>query len=73
MSICPLTQLQVGDKCRIKEVIATPECQKRLKELGFLTDVEMKVVSKTWICEICQAKFGICSELASKILVEKDE
>lgn len=68
---CPLSQIEVGEKCRIKAILAGPNVCQRLQEIGFIADAEVKVITKAFICEVCQAKFGICPELASKIVVEK--
>jgi ferrous iron transport protein A len=69
MFVCPLTQVPVGDKCRIKEITASPELNQRMKEMGFCDDAEIKVLSQEIICEVCQTKFGLCPKLAEKILV----
>jgi len=72
MFTCPLTQIEVGGKCRIKELLASPELCHRLKEMGFCENREITVISKSLICEVCNAKIGLCPKLAERILVEKE-
>lgn len=71
MVTCPLTHLEIGEKCRLKEILASPELCYRLKEMGFCDNVEITVKSKELICKVCQSKFGICPKLAEKFIVEK--
>jgi len=72
MFVCPLTQIKVGEKCRIRELLASPELCHRLKEMGFCESREVTVISKSLICEVCNTKIGLCSKLAEKIIVEKE-
>lgn len=68
---CPLTQIEIGEKCRLKEILASPDVETRLKEMGFCKNVEIQVITKDFICRVCQSRFGLCPELAGRIIVEK--
>ena len=46
--------------------------QDRLRELGFREEQKIKLVARksNFICQVCNARFGISEELADSILVE---
>lgn len=70
--VCPLSQVQPGTVCRIKELLAEPEISKRLRELGFCEQQQIRLLSqeRTMICQVCNARLGISARLAEAILVE---
>ena len=57
---------------RIKRLAAPPELTHRLRELGLGEEQEIRLLSRhcTLICQVCNARLGISSELADTILVE---
>ena len=70
--LCPLNQIQAGATARIKHLAAAPEVTHRLREMGFCEEQEVRLVSchTNVICQICNARLGISSELAESILVQ---
>ena len=70
--LCPLSQMQTGATARIKQLVAAPEITQRLRELGFCEEQEIRLVSRhaNVICQICNARLGISSQLAEIILVQ---
>ena len=67
-----MSEVQPGVFFRIKQLSASPEMTKRLRELGFCENQQVRLVSReiNVICEICHARVGLSSELAKSILVE---
>ncbi len=70
--VCPLSRVQAGTTVCIKHLATTPELTDRLRELGLCEDRQIKVVAceSTFICQVCNARFGISEKLADSILVE---
>ena len=70
--LCPLNQVKAGTAVRIKQLVAAPEVSHRLREMGFCEEQQVKLVSRhvNVICQVCQARVGLSSELAESILVE---
>ena len=70
--ICPLSKLSVGTACRIKQLSASPEISRRLREMGFCEEQRIKLLSQhsNVICQVCNARLGISAELAEAIWVE---
>ena len=58
---------------RIKQLSASPEMTKRLRELGFCEEQRIKLLSRNpnLICEVCNARLGLSSKLGDLIWVEK--
>jgi Fe2+ transport system protein FeoA len=70
--ICPLSKVRVGTACRIKQLSATPELAKRLREMGFCEEQRIKLLSQQAgvICQVCNVRLGISPQLADAIWVE---
>ena len=70
--VCPLSKLRVGTACRIKQLCASPEIARRLREMGFCEQQRIKLLSQhsNVICQVCNARLGISAELAEAIWVE---
>ncbi len=70
--VCPLSRVQAGTTVCIKHLSTAPELRDRLRELGLCEDQRIKVVAcdSTFICQVCNARFGISEKLAESILVE---
>ena len=71
--LCPLSEVQAGTSVRIKQLSASPEMSKRLRELGFCEEQRIKLLSRNpnLICQVCNARLGLSSQLADLIWVEK--
>ncbi len=70
--VCPLSRVQPGAVVCIKSLSATPELTDRLRELGFCEEQQIKLLAhnSNFICQVCNARFGISKALADSILVE---
>src|SRR3954470_4169353 len=70
--LCPLSRVVAGTAVRIKQISASPEITHRLRELGFCEEQQIKLVSRqtNLICQVCNARLGISSQIADSILVE---
>jgi Fe2+ transport system protein FeoA len=70
--VCPLSKIRAGMAVRIKHLAAPPEVSHRLRELGFCEDQQIRLLSQqsNVICQICNVRLGISSQLAESILVE---
>ena len=71
--LCTLSEVQAGDSVRIKQLSASPEVSSRLRELGFCEEQRVKLLSRNpnLICQVCNARLGLSSQLADLIWVEK--
>jgi Fe2+ transport system protein FeoA len=70
--VCPLSKVRVGTACRIKQLLASPDLAQRLRELGFCEDQPIRLLSQhaNVICQVCNVRVGISTELAEAIWVE---
>lgn len=70
--VCPLSLVKAGVAVRIKQLCASPEMQKRLRELGFCEDHIIKLLTSqaNFICQVCDARLAISEQLAKIIMVE---
>lgn len=70
--VCPLNQVREGTSVRIKQLMAPPEVTHRLREMGFCEEQKIKLISQnsSIICQVCNVRLGISSQLAEKILVQ---
>jgi Fe2+ transport system protein FeoA len=70
--LCPLSHVNTGVAVRIKQLSASPEVTHRLREMGFCEEQKIKLLSRrtNLICQVCNARLGISTRLADKILVE---
>lgn len=70
--ICPLSEVAAGTAVRIKRLSAPPEVTHRLREMGLGEEQEIKLLSRqtNLICQVCNARLGISTQLAQTILVE---
>jgi len=71
--LCQLSEVQAGTSVLIKQLSASPEVTKRLRELGFCEEQRLKLLSRNpnLICQVCNARLGLSSQLADLIWVEK--
>lgn len=70
--VCPLNSVKAGVAVRIKQLCASPEVQKRLRELGFCEDHIIKLLTSqaNFICQVCDTRLAISEQIAKSILVE---
>jgi Fe2+ transport system protein FeoA len=69
----PLCDVGAGVPVRIKQLSGSPELTTRLRELGFCEEQRIRLLSKhpNLICQVCNARLGLSSQLAGLIWVEK--
>src|SRR5687767_14042249 len=70
--ICPLSDVRAGTSVRIKQLSAPPEVTHRLREMGFCEEQKIRLLAQhtNVICQVCNVRLGISTQLAEKILVE---
>jgi len=70
--LCPLNRVKAGTAVRIKRLDASPEVSHRLREMGFCEEQDVRLVSRhvNIICQVCNARLALSSELAGSIFVE---
>jgi Fe2+ transport system protein FeoA len=71
-AVCPLSRVRPGSTVCIKSLATQPEIKDRLRELGFIEEQQIKLVSSdsNYICQVCNARLGISQKLAEAIWVE---
>ncbi|HEY9171671.1 MAG TPA: FeoA family protein [Verrucomicrobiae bacterium] len=70
--VCPLSRVAAGTEVCIKQLAASPELRARLRELGMGERRKIKLLSRqsNFICQVCNARFGLSEEVARSIWVE---
>jgi Fe2+ transport system protein FeoA len=70
--VCPLSRVKAGAVVCIKHLSTAPEVSDRLRELGFIEDQHIKLLSsnRSYICQVCNARLGISQKLADSIMVQ---
>src|SRR5690349_4334435 len=70
--VCPLSHVRAGTSVRIKHLSAPPEVTHRLREMGFCEEQKVRLLAQqaNVICQVCNVRLGISTQLAEKILVE---
>ena len=68
-----MSRVAVGTDVRIKRLSGSAELTHRLREMGFCEEQRIKLVSRQTnvICQVCNARLGLSTELAESILVER--
>ncbi len=69
---CPLSRVQAGMAVRIKELSAPPQMTQRLREIGLGEEqvIRLLIRQTTLICQVCNARLALSSQLAQMIIVE---
>ncbi len=69
---CPLSRVRAGMEVRIRELSATDDVNKRLREIGFVERQIIKLVTSqtNLICQVCNTRLALSAELAKLIIVE---
>lgn len=69
---CPLSSIDAGTTVCIKRLGTSPDVSRRLREMGLYEERTIKLLSSqsSYICQVCNARLGICEELADSIYVE---
>ena len=70
--VCPLSRVKAGSVVCIKELVASPELQERLREMGLGERQTVKLLSRhsNIVCLVCNARLGLSKRLAEAIMVE---
>jgi Fe2+ transport system protein FeoA len=70
--VCPLSKVRAGTAVRIKQLSAPPEVTHRLREMGFCEEQKIRLLAQqaNVICQVCNVRLGISSQLAEQIIVE---
>ena len=70
--VCPLSQVREGTSVRIKQLAASPDLCRRLREMGFCEESRIKLLlrSHSVVCQVCNVRLGLSGELADSIWVE---
>jgi Fe2+ transport system protein FeoA len=70
--MCPLSHVRAGTSVKIKQFATSPEVTHRLREMGFCEEQKIRLLAQqaNVICQVCNVRLGISSELAAKIIVE---
>lgn len=70
--LCPLNEVRAGRAVLIRRLEGAPEVTQRLREMGLCEDRQVKMVSRqaNVICQVCNVRLGISSEMAASIWVE---
>jgi Fe2+ transport system protein FeoA len=71
--LCALDSVLPGVSVRIKQLNGSTEVTARLREMGFCEEQRIKLLMKhtNIICQVCNARLGISSQLAKTIMVEQ--
>jgi Fe2+ transport system protein FeoA len=71
-TLTPLSEVGPGVSVRIKQISASPELSTRLREMGFCEEQRIRLLSRNanLICQVCNARLGISTQLAGLIWVE---
>jgi Fe2+ transport system protein FeoA len=69
---CPLSRVKAGMAVRIKELSTPPDVTQRLREIGFGEQqvIRLLIRSSNLICQVCNARLALSSQLAQMIIVE---
>jgi Fe2+ transport system protein FeoA len=69
---CPLSRVKAGMAVRIKELFTPPEVTQRLREIGFCEHqvIRLLIRHSDLICEVCNVRMALSSQLARMIIVE---
>jgi Fe2+ transport system protein FeoA len=69
---CPLSRVRAGMAVRIKKLSAPPEVTQRLREIGLGEEqiIRLLIRSSNLICQVCNARLALSSQLAQMIIVE---
>lgn len=71
--LCALDSVLPGVSVRIKQLNGSAEMTSRLREMGFCEEQRIKLLMNhtNIICQVCNARLGISSQLAKSIMVER--
>lgn len=71
-AVCPLNRVRAGTTVVVKRLTASPDMNRRLREMGFGEEQRVKVLSlaNNLLCQVCNARLGLSERLAETILVQ---
>jgi len=69
---CPLSRVRAGMLVRITSLSTPPEVTRHLREIGFGEQQVIRLVLRqsNLICQVCNARLALSSQLAQMIMVE---
>jgi len=69
---CPLSRVRAGMAVRIKKLSAPPEVTRRLREIGLGEQqvIRLLIRQSNLICQVCNSRLALSSQLAQMIIVE---
>jgi Fe2+ transport system protein FeoA len=67
-----LNRVRAGTTVVVKQLTASPDMNRRLREMGFGEEQRIKVLSlaNNLLCQVCNARLGLSERLAETILVQ---
>ena len=67
----PLNSVRAGSSVRIKQLRAEANICHRLREIGFCEEATVRLINSrtTVVCQVCNSRLAISTELAEQILV----
>lgn len=71
-AVCPLNRVRAGTTVVVKQLTASPDMNRRLREMGFGEEQRVKVLSlaNNLLCQVCNSRLGLSDRLAETILVQ---
>lgn len=67
-----MNRVRAGTTVVVKQLTASPDMNRRLREMGFGEEQRIKVLSlaNNLLCQVCNARLGLSERLAETILVQ---
>jgi Fe2+ transport system protein FeoA len=67
-----LNRVRAGTTVVVKQLTASPDMNRRLREMGFGEEQRITVLSlaNNLLCQVCNARLGLSERLAETILVQ---
>ena len=71
-AVCALNRVLAGTTVVVKQLTASPDMNRRLREMGFGEEQRVKVISlaNNLLCQVCNSRLGLSDRLAETILVQ---
>ena len=70
--LCPLNRVMTGIAVRVRQLNVPPEIRDHLREIGLGEDQVIRLLTNqtNFICQVCNTRLAISSQLAQLIFVE---
>lgn len=71
-AVCPLSRVPAGSLVTIKELQASADVCRRLREMGLSEEQQIRLVlqDRNVVCKVCNLRLGLSGKLADRIMVE---